>query len=46
MDTNSKACSVSMPELEGVPFTEGGGEFSPPANVPITEFSVPPLVEK
>ena len=35
-----------MPELEGVLVTEGGGEFSPLANAPITDFTVPPLVEK
>ena len=38
MDTNYETCSVSMPKLEGVPVTEEGGEFSPPSNVPITDY--------
>ena len=46
MDTNSEAGNVYMPELEGDPFTEEGGELYPPANVPITDFSVPPLAEQ
>ena len=37
MDTNFEAGSGSMPKLEGVPVTEEGGEFSPPANVPIID---------
>ena len=46
MDTNYETCSVSMPELEGVLVREEGGEFSPPANVLITNYSVPPIVEQ
>ena len=46
MDTNSEEGNGSMPELEGVPVIEGGGEFSPPANVPISDLSVPLLAEQ
>ena len=46
MDKNSETGSVSMPQLEGVLVTEDGGELSPPANVPITDYSVPPITEQ
>ena len=46
MDTNSEASSVSMLDLEGVLVMKEAGEFSPPTNVPIIDYSVPPLVEK
>ena len=46
MDTNFESGSGYMPELEGVLVMKGGGEFSPPPNVPITEFLVPPLAEQ
>ena len=46
METNSETSCVSMLELEGFPVTKEGAELSPPANVPITDYSVPPIVEK
>ena len=46
MENNFEACSASMPDLEGVPVEEEGDEFSPHANAPIMNLSVPPLVEK
>ena len=46
MDTNSEASRGFIPKLEGVLVMEGGGEFSPPANVPITDYSVPHLAEQ
>ena len=45
MEINSETGSASIPELEGVLVTEDGGELSPPTNVPITDYSVPPIVE-
>ena len=41
IDTNYEIGSVSMPELEGVPVAEEGGKFSHPANVLITDYSIP-----
>ena len=46
MDINSKTGSVSIPELEGVPVTEEGGELSPPTNVSITDYLVPPIAKQ
>ena len=46
MEINYETWSSFIPELEGVLVTEKGGEFSPPANVPIIDYSVPPIMEQ
>ena len=45
MENNSREGSGSILELEGVPVEEEGVE-SPLSNSPITDLSVPPLVEQ
>ena len=46
MDVNSDAGSGSLVELEGVPMMEEQGEFSLPTNVPIIDYSLPPIMEQ
>ena len=41
MDVNLYVGSRSLPELEGDPVMEEGGDFSLPTNVPITHYSYP-----
>ena len=43
MEINYETWSAYIPELEGVLVVEEEGEFSPPANVPITN-SIPPIM--
>ena len=44
MEINYETWSAYIPELEGVPVAEEEGEFSPSANVSITDYSVPPII--
>ena len=46
MENNYETGSASILELEGVPVTEEGGEFSPPTNVSITDYLVPTIMEQ
>ena len=46
MDINYETGSASILELEGVPIMEEGCEFSPLANIPIIDYSIPMTVQQ